>query len=128
MKKQPYSNENLIQQVQNYLNKILSETGIKQRQLKDSINNTLDILKKDLKLVQSQNKEQQQEQSQSEHVVVENNDTTSPEQNVEEINKTEESEISKQDDTTEIPKYDEATEISNISEISDKTNNIPLIG
>jgi len=122
MKKQPYNNEDLIQQVQIYLKKILAETGSKQKQLRDSINNTLDILDEDLKFIQNK------DQSQPNNVEIENNnnDTTSPKQNVEEIVKpdeVDESEISKQEES-EISKQEDVSHISEVTE----TPIIPLIG
>ncbi|ORX41920.1 hypothetical protein BCR36DRAFT_374917 [Piromyces finnis] len=109
MKKQLYSNEDLIVQVQNYLKKILAETGSRQKSLKESINATLDILKEDLKLVQEQ-KGQLVNQVDETEAESNNDDTTNlPEDNNEDLEK-----------------QDRTTEISNITEIEVKP--VPLIG
>jgi len=123
MKKQPYNNEDLIKQVQNYLNKILAETGSRQKKLKDSITATLDILNDDLKLVQEQNGQSvYQEPQPTEGTATENNNNDTnilPEENTEEVEK--------QDDATEVSKQDEATEISNVTETVE-TKSFALIG
>jgi len=112
MKKYIYKNEDLIQQVQNYLNKILAETGNRQKKLKESINNTLEILKEDLKLVQKQSQEESSLTPQTE-TGNENNENADTTPKVEKTN--EATEITKQDNKT--------TEINNTSEPSDTKNN-----
>ncbi|OUM66530.1 hypothetical protein PIROE2DRAFT_6263 [Piromyces sp. E2] len=130
MKKQPYNNEDLIKQVQNYLNKILAETGSRQKKLKESITATLDILNDDLKIVQEQNNPSvYQEPQPTEETETENNnnDTTNlPEENTEEVEK--------QDDATEISKPDEVSNVEETVEAKPietkpiEAKPVPLIG
>ncbi|ORX80331.1 hypothetical protein BCR32DRAFT_293898 [Anaeromyces robustus] len=137
MKKLAYKNEDLIQQVQNYLNKILAETGSKQKKLRESINSTLDVLKEDLESLQSSQKANEQvAQEPTEIKNNEENKTESEQQsnNIEkqdeiiEVNKNETTENNESDDTKENDKQDEITE-NNISEVSEtKNNNTVLIG
>jgi len=120
MKKQAYKNEDLIQQVQIYLNKILEETGNKQKKLKESIISTLEILKEDFKLVQEQQNEKSlSPQNEAENINNENIDTTTQESNTAEVEKT--------DEVIENSKQDEPTEISNISEPTETKIKVTLI-
>jgi len=138
MKKLAYKNEDLIQQVQNYLNKILSETNSKQKRLRESINSTLDTLKKDLESLQpSQNKNEQltQEPNEIKNDENANNDSVSeqPSNDIENQDETivdnNKNEIIENNESDNIKdKQEEIVENNNISEATDIKNNIVLIG